>query len=80
MLTALAAASGRRYVHAALKGIGIAAWLFMTTGSRDSAFARLRQAVAMRSLAVVPGLGNAEPFLRDDPRWAELMKSGGLSR
>ena len=63
-----------------LRGHAIAAWMFTLTGQRDSAFARLRQAIAVHSLSVVPGLGNTERFLKDDPRWLELLKSVGLER
>jgi tetratricopeptide (TPR) repeat protein len=64
----------------AIRGNSFAAWSFALAGERDSAFSRLRQAIAIRSLQAAVGVGNAEPLLESDPRWAVLMKDMGLKR
>jgi tetratricopeptide (TPR) repeat protein len=63
-----------------LPGESAAAWAFAAVGERDSAFARLDKAIAMHSVQITVGLGNSEPFLRGDPRWAALIKRVGLAR
>ena len=72
-------AVARLVTSASIDGNALAAWMFAVAGDRDSAFARLRAAVATHSLQSVAGLGNAEPLLKDDPRWPDLLRSVGLT-
>jgi serine/threonine-protein kinase len=64
----------------AVRGHGAAAWAFAAAGKRDSAFARLDKALAMRSAQLVVGLGNTARLLETDPRWGALERRVGLRR